>query len=92
MSFLNAIFYFVKLIRKAILFTLSFRANIEKISDIYVTLDSHHRDHIAHARSWNSKADGSGEHPAPFTLISNADVIEKRWFPTDPTLQVLILS
>ena len=64
------------------------RANIEKIGDIFVTLDSHHREHIAHAKSWNSKADGSGVNPTPFTLISHADVVSGKWFPTDRASQV----
>lgn len=64
------------------------RANIDNIEDIFVTLDSHNREHIAHAKSWNTKADGSGNYPTPFTLISHADVVEGRWFPTNRANQV----
>eukprot|EP00286_Rhodomonas_abbreviata_P001200 CAMPEP_0181288032 /NCGR_PEP_ID=MMETSP1101-20121128/111_1 /TAXON_ID=46948 /ORGANISM="Rhodomonas abbreviata, Strain Caron Lab Isolate" /LENGTH=272 /DNA_ID=CAMNT_0023392117 /DNA_START=150 /DNA_END=968 /DNA_ORIENTATION=+ len=57
--------------------------NLDKIGDVFVTLDSHHKEHIAHAGCWNSKADGSGEQPPPFTLISNADIANGKWFPVD---------
>jgi len=70
------------------LFIVFYRANLDKIEDIYVTLDSHHREHIAHAKSWNTKADGTGSFPTPFTLISHADVVEGRWFPTNRANQV----
>lgn len=59
------------------------KANVKNIEDIYVTLDSHNREHIAHAASWNSKDDGSGEKPTPFTLISSKDIADGVWFPTD---------
>lgn len=50
-----------------------------KIDEIYVTLDSHHLIHIAHPIFW---CDADGNHPAPFTSISLADVKNKRWMPT----------
>jgi nicotinamidase/pyrazinamidase len=42
-----------------------------KISNIFVTLDSHLRGHIAHARCW---VDANGNHPPPFTQISHRDI------------------
>lgn len=53
-----------------------------------VTLDSHNIDHIAHARSWNSKQDGSGEEPAVFSRISYDDVKNGVWYPKDPSKHV----
>ena len=49
------------------------------ISEIHVTLDSHHLVHIAHPIFWQ---DQDGRHPAPFTIISTADVEEGRWMAT----------
>lgn len=66
-----------------------YRENADKFGQMFVTLDSHHRTHIAHSASWNSKADGSGESPSPFTLITHDDVMNGRWFPTNPSLQVI---
>ncbi len=43
----------------------------EKIDEIIITLDSHHRYHIAHARFW---VNGYGESPSPFTIILNQDI------------------
>jgi hypothetical protein len=68
-----------------------FRQNLDCIEEIFVTLDSHNREHIAHSKSWNSKADGSGEYPAPFTQISHADVMSGKWFPTVRANQVQCL-
>jgi hypothetical protein len=48
------------------------------IDEIYVTLDSHHRLHLAHAVCWTNAA---GESPAPFTLIKNADIKAGLWVP-----------
>lgn len=53
--------------------------NIKKIDEIHATLDSHHEVDIAHPIFWvNSK----GDHPAPFTIISNKDVKDGIWNPT----------
>jgi nicotinamidase-related amidase len=51
------------------------------IDEIHVTLDSHQTIHVANPIFWkNSK----GEHPAPFTTITRADVEAGRWTPSDP--------
>ena len=60
-----------------------------KIDEIFVTLDSHHKKHIAHAAFWSNKEDGAGEGPAPFSLITHDMVMNKEWFPKDCSLQVL---
>ncbi|MBM75026.1 MAG: hypothetical protein CMK59_06480 [Proteobacteria bacterium] len=57
--------------------------NASLIDEIYVSLDSHHRIHIAHGVFWN---DQNGEHPPPFTLIKHQDVISGKWTPVNPDL------
>eukprot|EP00586_Coscinodiscus_wailesii_P016837 CAMPEP_0172505430 /NCGR_PEP_ID=MMETSP1066-20121228/186432_1 /TAXON_ID=671091 /ORGANISM="Coscinodiscus wailesii, Strain CCMP2513" /LENGTH=257 /DNA_ID=CAMNT_0013282033 /DNA_START=55 /DNA_END=825 /DNA_ORIENTATION=+ len=54
------------------------RANKNRIDDITVTLDSHHRLHIAHGKFW---IDEQGNHPAPFTMISSEDIEKGKWVP-----------
>jgi nicotinamidase-related amidase len=50
--------------------------NQKRIEEIHCTLDSHQSVHIAHPIMWrNSK----GEHPAPFTAITSADVKNGTW-------------
>jgi len=54
---------------------------VKKIDDIHVTLDSHRTVDIAHPIFWiNSK----GQHPGPFTIISEADVSGGAWMTTNP--------
>jgi len=45
---------------------------------VYVTLDTHHEMHIAHASYWS---DAAGNAPAPFTSITAADVKAGAWTP-----------
>jgi nicotinamidase/pyrazinamidase len=52
-----------------------------KIDDIHCTLDSHRYVDIAHPIFWK---DSNGNHPAPFTIISVADVDTGRWTTTQP--------
>ena len=59
------------------------RRNIEQIDEIHVSLDSHHRIHIAHGVFWKNS---EGEHPPPFTLIRSSDVENGTWTPVDPGL------
>lgn len=54
-----------------------------KISDIYVTLDSHHAFDVAHPIFWR---DSSGKNPNPFTIITAKDVENMVWFPSIPGL------
>ena len=56
------------------------RNNLESIDQIYVSLDSHHRIHIAHGVFWKNSV---GEHPPPFTLIRNQDIANNTWTPVD---------
>jgi nicotinamidase-related amidase len=50
--------------------------NLEVITEILPTLDTHTAMQIFHQIFW---VDGSGEHPAPFTLISPEDVRSGSW-------------
>ncbi len=53
------------------------------IDDVVVTMDSHHRTHIAHSISW---VDENGKNPPPFTLISSEDVRGNVWRPSNSDL------
>ena len=53
----------------------------DKLSDIHVTLDSHHPVDIAHA-VWFK--DDNGNHPAPFTQITASDLRDGVWTTTKP--------
>lgn len=55
-----------------------------KINDIHVTLDSHQEIHIAHPIWW---INSSGQHPNPFTLITEDDVLKGVWRATNPAAQ-----
>jgi len=52
-----------------------------KLADIHVTLDSHRLIDIAHPAWW---VDQNGNQPAPFTLISAADIKAGIWTPRSP--------
>jgi nicotinamidase-related amidase len=57
----------------------------DKIDSIVVTLDTHHREHIAHANFWSNREDGQGDEPPSFTQILSEEIGTK-WFPKDPSL------
>jgi nicotinamidase/pyrazinamidase len=57
------------------------------ITNIIITLDSHHKNHVAHHITWVNQA---GEHPAPFTLISADEIKKGIWKATDPKRQQLV--
>ncbi len=50
----------------------------DKISDIHVTMDTHHYLDIAHPSYWVSGSDGV-THPDPFTIITVSDVENGVW-------------
>ena len=52
-----------------------------EIEEICISLDSHYHVHIAHSCWW---LDQSGKHPAPFSSISEDDVLTGKWRPTNP--------
>jgi nicotinamidase-related amidase len=49
-----------------------------KIIGIQTTLDTHHQHDIAHPILW---VDSTGQHPAPFTIITPEDVKAGKWMP-----------
>jgi nicotinamidase/pyrazinamidase len=53
------------------------------LDEVIVTLDSHRTLHIAHPIWWE---DAQGNHPNPFTLITEADVVgsNPKWKATNP--------
>ena len=59
------------------------RDNKSKIDEIFVTMDSHHENHIAHAAFWK---DANGGYPEDYLQISHEDVVRKVWLPRDPAL------
>ena len=56
-----------------------------KIDRIVATLDTHQKLHIGHPHFWTVAA--TGEHPAPFTIISAQDLREGKYTP-HPTLRL----
>jgi nicotinamidase-related amidase len=56
----------------------------KKIDDIHVTLDTHHFVDIAHPIFW---VDSNGNHPNPFTLISDDDIKNGKFRTTNPQFQ-----
>jgi len=60
-----------------------------KLSDIHVTLDSHHLIDIAHPIFW---VDSKGKHPDPFTIISADDVKNGMFRATNPQFQNRVLE
>ena len=53
----------------------------DRVDDYHVTLDSHRIVDVAHPLFWK---DSAGNHPAPFTIISLADIDAGRWTTTNP--------
>ncbi len=51
----------------------------DKLDDIHVTLDTHHRFDVAHPIFWK---DSNGNHPAPFTQITKQQVVDGEFTPT----------
>lgn len=63
--------------------------NKDKISEILVTLDSHHRNHISNGIFWLMKDPENGNkmiHPPPFTNIYHKDILDGKYIPTDNSL------
>jgi len=54
--------------------------NMEKITKIAVSLDTHQPQQIFHPAWW---VDDQGNHPAPFTIITAEDVENGKWRPTN---------
>jgi len=57
----------------------------EKLHSIVVTLDTHHKLHIAHAAFWQAGNDPSAR-PAVFSHITSRDIEEGKWVPRNAAL------
>eukprot|EP00814_Leptocylindrus_danicus_P002151 CAMPEP_0116003462 /NCGR_PEP_ID=MMETSP0321-20121206/68_1 /TAXON_ID=163516 /ORGANISM="Leptocylindrus danicus var. danicus, Strain B650" /LENGTH=289 /DNA_ID=CAMNT_0003471671 /DNA_START=156 /DNA_END=1025 /DNA_ORIENTATION=- len=68
--------------RIAKLIKASINSSGSTIDRIVVSLDSHHKMHIAHPSFWVDGETGK-HHPPPFTLISSSDIKERKWKPRD---------
>jgi nicotinamidase-related amidase len=55
-----------------------------KIWDIHCTLDQHHYYDIAHPIMYK---DEHGNHPNPFTVITNSDLKSRAWRTSNPAMQ-----
>jgi nicotinamidase-related amidase len=56
---------------------------------IHVTLDSHQWVHIAHPIFW---VDPNGQHPSPFTVIEENDLLDGTWLASDEGLREYALE
>jgi len=56
-------------------------ANQHLIKYVYMTVDTHSRDHISHANRW---VNAVGEHPAPFTIITYEAMLDGDWQAAKP--------
>lgn len=56
-----------------------FYANAQKITTIYISLDTHVPFQIFYSAWWQNPQ--TGEHPQPFTVITAEDVDKNRWIP-----------
>jgi nicotinamidase-related amidase len=60
-----------------------------KLNDIHVTLDSHRVVDVAHPGFWRG---ADGKPPAPFTMISNADIKSGMWAPRNQAFRQRMLD
>ncbi len=63
--------------------------NYMDISDVQMTIDSHHKVHIGHPVFW---VNSQGQHPSPFTVITSEDIRKGKWMTTDPAQRSYGLS
>lgn len=56
-----------------------FYANAHKITTVYASLDTHIPHQIFYSSWWKNPA--TGEHPAPYTVITAADIQQNTWVP-----------
>ncbi len=61
----------------------------KRLEDIHVTLDSHRVIDVGHPGFWR---DGDGKPPAPFTMISNADIKSGMWSPRNQAFRQRMLD
>lgn len=63
--------------------------NLFNIDQIYVSLDTHQRMHIAHPLFWQND---SGDHPSAFTQIKHQDILDGKWRPYNADLDGHVLK
>jgi len=63
--------------------------NLGEIDNIFVTMDTHAKFHIAHADFWSGP---NGEKPAPFTEITVDDVKQGKWKAANPEFAKHVLD
>eukprot|EP00656_Telonema_subtile_P044972 TRINITY_DN5123_c0_g1_i2.p1 TRINITY_DN5123_c0_g1~~TRINITY_DN5123_c0_g1_i2.p1 ORF type:complete len:228 (-),score=60.81 TRINITY_DN5123_c0_g1_i2:195-878(-) len=61
-----------------------------QVTRVVVSLDTHHLAHIANPEFWRKCDDNS--HPAPFTIISAADIKNNVWEAAQPSMKEWALS
>lgn len=67
------------------------RDNKDSIGEIFITLDSHHKKHIAHKAFWSeieNDTNNIGNEPSDFDTITEEDLQNGKWYPKDCSLQV----
>ncbi|HLJ36394.1 MAG TPA: hypothetical protein VKU38_22230, partial [Ktedonobacteraceae bacterium] len=62
-----------------------FYANADRITTVYASLDTHLPYHIFYSSWWHNAQ--TGEHPQPFTVITEADVLNHVWEPVSKAEQ-----
>lgn len=70
-----------------------FRENTanNKLGEIFVTLDSHHKKHIAHKSFWSdleNDVNNKGTEPPDYTVVTEKNLQDGDWYPKDCSLQV----
>jgi nicotinamidase-related amidase len=65
--------------------TAMLKRHTSQIDEIHITLDTHHYVDIAHPIFW---INNQGNHPAPFTAITEDDVLQGKWKTKQPDHQV----
>lgn len=60
--------------------------NVNKISQIHVTIDCHHIADVSHPLLW---VNSSGQHPAPLTMITLQDMKDGKWMGITPQMTAI---
>jgi nicotinamidase-related amidase len=62
------------------------------VNSIYISLDMHNIDDIAHPDYWVRWSEGKPNHPKPFTNITFEDMKNDNWIPSKPEDDVVALE
>lgn len=66
-----------------------------KLGEIFITLDSHRKKHIAHQSFWSNEPNDErnrGSEPEVGTVITQESIHQGKWFPKDSSLQTYCLA